>query len=419
MNHSALCQDCFAVFTVESRCPKCRGPRVVSHPELTKLSIAHMDCDAFYASIEKRDNPKLRDKPLIIGGGRRGVVSTACYIARIKGVHSAMPMFKALKLCPEAIVLPPRISDYAKVSAEIRTFMQELTPAIEPLSLDEAFLDLTGTEKLHGTSPAVTLAKLIRRMENELGVSGSIGLSHNKFLAKLASDLDKPRGFSIIGKAETEAFLAPLPVKKIWGVGKSMQASLEKSGIRTFGHLRRYDRKTLVERYGVMGDRLWHLCWGEDYRNVNASAPVKSISNETTFEEDIDNFDLLDGHIWRLSVQLADRAKAKDKMGRVVTLKVKQSNHKPVTRQITLAEPTQIAEIIYLNVKPLLKDVMGKAPFRLIGVGISGICAVDEISSLGNLLEPDIRKHEQVERATDKIRERFGKGAILKGRALR
>ena len=182
---------------------------MVAHDELGQLSIAHMDCDAFYASVEKRDNPTLRDRPVIVGGGTRGVVSTCCYIARIKGVRSAMPMFQALKLCPEAVVVKPRFPAYLEASRAIRAMMEELTPSIEPLSLDEAFLDLSGTARLHGAPPAVLLARLTKRMEDELGLTGSIGLSHNKFLAKIASDLDKPRGFSVIGRAETESFLKP------------------------------------------------------------------------------------------------------------------------------------------------------------------------------------------------------------------
>ncbi len=392
---------------------------MLAHPELNTLTIAHMDCDAFYASVEKRDNPALRDKPVIIGGGHRGVVSTACYIARIKGVHSAMPMFKALKLCPEAVVIKPRISAYAEVSTQIRALMAELTPAIEPLSLDEAFLDLTGTEKLHGHPPAVMMARLVKRMQDELGISGSVGLSHNKFLAKLASDLDKPKGFSIIGKAETESFLMPLPIKKIWGAGKVMQASLQKDGIRTFADLRRRDRKTLIDRYGTMGDRLWHLSRGEDYRNINASTPVKSISKETTFNDDIKDPDTLDGYIWRLSEQVADRAKAKGQMGKVVTLKVKQSNFKSLTRRITLTDPTQVADVIYSHAKPLLQSVIDKAPFRLIGVGISTLTKAAENDSFGNFLDPDANKREQVERAADQIKQKFGKDAIRKGRSLR
>ena len=198
----------------------------MAHPELFDLSIAHMDCDAFYASVEKRDDPSLRDKPVIIGGGRRGVVSTACYIARIKGVRSAMPMFQALRLCPDAVVVKGRMDAYVAASREIRAMMDDLTPVIEPLSLDEAFIDLTGTARLHGKPPAVMLAGLVKRMEDELGLSGSIGLSHNKFLAKVASDLDKPRGFSVIGAAETVAFLKPQPVSLIWGVGAQSTSAM-------------------------------------------------------------------------------------------------------------------------------------------------------------------------------------------------
>ena len=287
----ALCRDCLHSFTAPTRdrlrCPACGSPRCVAHEELMQLSIAHMDCDAFYASVEKRDDPSLADKPVIIGGGRRGVVSTACYVARIRGVRSAMPMFQALKLCPEAVVIRPRMARYVEVSRQIRAMMEELTPAIEPLSLDEAFLDLTGTARLHGTPPAVQLARLVRRMRDELGVTGSIGLSHNKFLAKIASDLDKPHGFAVIGQAETLAFLGPKPVGLIWGVGAAGQGALDRAGIRTIEDLRRWELSDLVARFGSMGTRLYHLSRGEDRRRVSPHAPVKSVSNETTFFEDI------------------------------------------------------------------------------------------------------------------------------------
>ena len=220
MHMPALCRDCLTIFeTAPKRCSNCGLPRITAHPELFTLSIAHMDCDAFYASVEKRDNPELASKPVIIGGGQRGVVSTACYVARVRGVRSAMPMFQALKLCPEAVVVRPRMDEYVKASKAIRTMMLDLTPAIEPLSLDEAFMDMTGTAKLHGAPPAVMLARLIKRMKDELGLTGSIGLSHNKFLAKVASDLDKPRGYSVIGLAETDDFLRNKPIGLIWGVG--------------------------------------------------------------------------------------------------------------------------------------------------------------------------------------------------------
>lgn len=415
----ALCRDCLTMFDAGRRCPACGRPRILSHPELFDLSIAHMDCDAFYASVEKRDNPELRDKPVIIGGGRRGVVSTACYIARIKGVRSAMPMFQALKLCPDAVVVKGRMGAYAEVSKQIRAMMDEMTPVVEPLSLDEAFLDLTGTARLHGKPPAVMLARLVRRMEDELWISGSIGLSHNKFLAKVASDLDKPRGFSIIGQAETGAFLKDKPVRLIWGVGQQGQAALDKVGIRTFSDLLRWEKADLVARFGSMGERLWHLARGEDFRRVSPNAPVKSISNETTFGEDTADSDILDGHIWRLAESVADRAKAKGKAGRVVTLKLKRANHRTLTRQSQLTDPTQIADRIYRTARLLLDHVGDEGPYRLIGVGLSHIADAEGADAGGDLLDPQAQQRAEAERASDEIRSRFGSDAIMKGRALR
>jgi len=415
----ALCRDCLATFDTARRCPTCGGPRVLSHPELFELSIAHMDCDAFYASVEKRDDPSLADKPVIIGGGRRGVVSTACYIARIKGVRSAMPMFQALKLCPEAVVIRPRGSHYADVSRDIRAMMQELTPSIEPLSLDEAFLDLTGTARLHGHPPAVMLARLIKRMEAELGLSGSIGLSHNKFLAKIASDLDKPRGFSVIGKAETEAFLEDKPVRMIWGVGAAAQQALERAGIRSFADLRRWDKRDLEARFGGFGARLWHLSRGQDTRRVAPNAPMKSISNETTFFEDTANPDILDGHLWRLAEKVADRAKAKGLAGRVVTLKLKRANHRLLTRRLSLTDPTQMADRVYRTARQLVDQLGDEGPYRLIGVGLSDLAGAGGADRTGDLLDPDAARRAGAERATDAIREKFGRDAIVKGRALR
>lgn len=378
-----------------------------------------MDCDAFYASVEKRDNPAYRDVPLIVGGGTRGVVSTCCYIARIKGVRSAMPMFQALKLCPEATVVKPRMSVYVAVSREIRAMMEALTPAIEPLSLDEAFLDLTGTARLHGASPAVLLARLVRDMEEKLGITGSIGLSHNKFLAKIASDIDKPRGFSVIGRAETEAFLEPKPVSVIWGVGAASRAALEKAGIRTIADLKRWDRVDLTARFGSMGDRLWHLSRGLDARRVSRDEPVKSISKETTFTADIADRDLLKGHLWRLAEQVSDRAKARDLAGRTVTLKLKSAEFASITRRHSLPSPTQTCDRIYREAEALLAAYKEAGPFRLIGVGIADLCPDAQAETTGDLLDPDAGKRAAAEAATDKIRAKFGHDAIIRGRALR
>ena len=389
------------------------------HPELFTLSIAHMDCDAFYASVEKRDNPELASKPVIIGGGQRGVVSTACYVARVRGVKSAMPMFQALKLCPEAVVVRPRMEEYVKASKAIRAMMQDLTPAIEPLSLDEAFMDMTGTNKLHGAPPAVMLAKLIKRMKGELGLTGSIGLSHNKFLAKVASDLNKPRGFSVIGKAETNSFLLDKPIGLIWGVGAVAKESLGKAGIQTFSDLLRWDRQDLNQRFGSLGDRLWHLARGHDLRRVTSDSPVKSISNETTFFEDTSDSDILDGHIWRLAEKVSDRAKARDLAGRVVTLKLKRKDHKSLSRRVTLRDPTQIADRIYRTARDLFDQVGPQGPYRLIGVGLSDLVGDADSDLTSDLLDPNAAKRTKAERATDAIRAKFGSDAIVKGRSLR
>ncbi len=415
----ALCLDCLTPFDSGRRCPSCGRPRLVSHPELFSLSIAHMDCDAFYASVEKRDNPDLRDKPVIVGGGRRGVVTTACYIARIKGVRSAMPMFQATRLCPEAVIVKPRMSVYVEVSQHVRAMMDELTPVVEPLSLDEAFMDLSGTQRLHGAPPALMLARLVRRMQDELGISGSIGLSHNKFLAKIASDIDKPRGFSVIGAGDTMDFLRDKPVSLIWGVGETTRENLDKAGIRTFSDLLRWDKTDLTARFGGMGDRLWHLARGQDRRRVSANAPVRGISNETTFGADTASAEVLDGHIWRLSEKVAARAKAKGIAGRVVTLKLKHANHKLATRRVSLREPTQIADKVYRTARDLFDQSGLTGPFRLLGVGLSDLVDEAQADLSGDLLDPGAAARAGAERAMDQLRKRFGKDAVVKGRSLR
>jgi DNA polymerase-4 len=383
------------------------------------LTIAHMDCDAFYASVEKRDNPDLANKPVIIGGGHRGVVSTACYIARIRGVRSAMPMFQARKLCPDAVIIKPRMSVYAQVSKDIRAMMEDLTPAIEPLSLDEAFLDLSGTARLHGAPPAVMLARLVRRMKTELGVTGSIGLSHNKFLAKIASDQDKPNGFFVIGRGDTETFLRDQPIRLIWGVGSATQDALDRAGIRTIRDLLRWDKQDLTSRFGSMGARLWHLARGQDRRSVTRHAPIKSISNETTLFEDVADRDLLDGYLWRMCEKVSDRAKAKELAGRVAVLKLKTSKHQIITRRVTLRDATQMADTLYRATSALFQQVPDGTAYRLIGAGLSDLCAATESDRSGDLLDPNAKKRSEAERASDAIRKKFGADAIIKGRSLR
>ena len=419
---SGFCRDCLAPAPdAATRCPACRSSRLLRHPELGSLSIAHVDCDAFYAAVEKRDDPSLRDRPVIVGGGRRGVVTTACYIARIDGARSAMPMYQALKLCPDAVVVRPDMAKYAAVSREIRARMEALTPAVEPLSLDEAFLDLSGTERVHGEPPARALARLARAIREEIGITVSVGLSHCKFLAKIASDLDKPRGFSVIGRAESVDFLDPLPVSAIWGVGGTLGRKLKADGLLTVGDLRRAEEATLIRRYGSMGRRLHALSHARDARRVDPRSPAKSISNETTFGEDIGARDLLEAHLWRLSEKVAARCKAKGVEGRTVTLKLKGPDFRLLTRARTLDAPTQMADAIFRSARASLAGVGEGRAWRLIGVGVSALSAAAEDTggAATDLFDPDAPRRAQAERAVDRIRARFGDAAVRKGRAWR
>jgi DNA polymerase-4 len=413
-----FCRDCLAdIVAEEPRCAKCRSPRLVRHEELNKLSIAHIDCDAFYAAVEKRDDPSLADVPLIIGGGTRGVVSTCCYIARIRGVRSAMPMFKALKLAPDAVVIPPNMAKYAGVGKQVREKMLSYTPSVQPISIDEAFLDLGGTEKLHSSSPAKTLAKLIAEIEKDIGITASVGLAPNKYLAKVASDLQKPKGYSVIGAAEAKAFLAPKPVSLIWGVGKAFEDKLSAHGIQTIGQLQTMDRNTLMARYGSMGSRLYFLSRGEDMRNVETNDESKSISAETTFNKDIKEADELSGILWQLSERVARRAKKENVEGHTVTLKLKTTDFKSRTRSQSLQDATQLAHRIYDVAHPLLlKEATGVA-FRLIGVGISNL--QDATHEDYQTLDMKQTAQTKAELAIDSIRAKFGKDAVEKGLALK
>ena len=411
----AFCRDCFTPLRAAwRRCQACGSPRVLRHPELHQLSIAHIDCDAFYAAVEKRDNPELADKPVIIGGGVRGVVSTACYVARIRGVKSAMPMFKALKLCPEAVVIKPDMAKYAEAGRHVRRLMMDVTPLVQPLSIAEAFLDLTGTSRLHGMSPALTLAHLIARIQTDVGISASVGLSHNKFLAKLASDLEKPRGFSVLGKAETLGFLAAKPVGFIWGVGKAMQDHLAKDGITMIGQLQSMDKVELMRRYASMGVRLYHLSRGEDDRHVSADDQSKSISAETTFNTDISDRAELERILWPLAEKVSRRAKAEGVAGQTVVLKLKTADFKLRTRNASLADPTLLANRIYDAAIPLLQREATGTAFRLIGVGISGLAPAQPEQET-ETLDASTAARAKAELAVDKIRDKFGKAAVGRG----
>jgi DNA polymerase-4 len=412
---TAFCRDCLTdAAETAKRCPACGSPRLVRHAQLNTLTVAHVDCDAFYATIEKRDDPALLDRPVIVGGGKRGVVATCCYVARTYGVRSAMPMFKALALCPQAAVVKPNMAKYAGVGRQVRDAMLALTPQVEPLSIDEAFLDLSGTERLHGMSAAKMLARFAANIEHDLGITISVGLSANKFLAKIASDLDKPRGFAVIGPSEAMSFLAPKPVGFIYGVGAVSAAKLAADGYRLVADLQRADRHDLMRRYGEEGVRLWHLARGIDRRRVDPVRETKSISAETTFFKDIGELRPLEQHLWELTEKVSARLKASHLAGSTVTLKLKSGDFKLRTRARSLGHPTQLAARIFAAGRDLLRHEVGAARFRLIGIGVSHLeeTTGDDLSDLID------RRGAQAEHAVDKLRSKFGKDAVVKGLAL-
>ena len=413
---SGFCRECFAAGE-GARCAACASPRMLRHAELDRLSIAHIDCDAFYASVEKRDDPSLKDKPVIVGGGRRGVALTCCYVARLYGVRSAMPMFKALRACPQAVVIKPRMAKYASVAREVREMMRTLTPLVEPVSLDEAYLDLSGTERLMHASPALTLARLAARIEREIGITVSVGLSFNKFLAKQASEIDKPRGFAVIGRAGIREFLAPRPVSTILGVGKAMQAKLADAGLNTIGDLQRETPEDLMRRFGAMGARLARLAVGDDDRPVDPEGETKSVSAETTFNEDLRKLDELEHELWPLCEKVSRRLKAAGLAGRTVTLKLKTDDFRIRTRAESLPHATQLAEVIYRDARELLAKEADGTAFRLIGVGLSHFDA-PEVADPPDLLDRRPGQVRAIETAIDKVRAKFGEASIGKGRGL-
>ena len=413
-----LCRDCFSwgAANKKNTCYFCGSPKLINHNEINQLGIAHIDCDAFYASVEKRDNKSLVDKPLIIGGSSRGVVATACYIARIYGVHSAMPMFKALKACPNAVVIKPDMSKYSDVSKQVRKLMLEVTPLVEPVSIDEAFLDLSGTERLHQASPAETLVRLASKIHNEIGITVSIGLSYNKFLAKVASDINKPKGFSMIGKIEAKDFLSERSISDIKGVGKQLQRRLICDGISKIKHLQSRDTSELIRKYGKIGITLSRFSNGIDNRPVNPRIIAKSISTETTFDIDVTGLNDLKPIFWKLCEELSKRMKSKSKSGRVITLKFKTSDFKTFTRRKTLNAPTQLAEMLYQTTSDILRQE-AKKQFRLLGISASDLYESQDADN-DDFLDLKFNKAKSLEKTIDNIRKKLGSDIIKKGRAL-
>jgi DNA polymerase IV len=407
-----FCRDCLAdAAPYDRRCSACGSPRLARHAELETLSVAHIDCDAFYAAVEKRDDPSLAAEPVIVGGGKRGVVAAACYVARIYGVRSAMPMFQALRLCPHAKVIRPNMEKYVKAGREVRHMMRALTPVVEPLSIDEAFLDLSGTARLHGMSPAKALARFAAEVESKLRITVSIGLSCNKFLAKVASDLDKPRGFAVLSLNDAPTFLADKPVGFIFGVGAVSAARYARDGFHRISDLQRAGESELTRRYGEEGRRLSQLARGVDARKVDATRETKSVSAETTFERDIADFRTLERMLWGLSEEVSARLKQKELAGATVTLKLKTADFKIRTRARSLETSTQLAGRIFAAARSLLERETDGTQFRLLGVGVSAIVTADEADP-ADLVDG---RAALAEYAVDNLRARFGDAVLVRG----
>jgi DNA polymerase-4 len=415
----ALCRDCCTILADAAlACPRCRPGRVVAHAQLFRLTIAHVDCDAFYASVEKRDRPELASRPVIVGGGVRGVVSAACYVARMYGVKSAMPMFKALKACPDAVVIRPDFSKYSKASRAIRTLMDELTPLVVPLSIDEAVLDLAGTEALHGAPPAVVLARFARRVEQEVGITVSIGLAANRLMGKIAAGRNKPRGFAVIGADEARSFLANEPVRLLPGIGPALARRLGTLGITRLGQLQMLTDRDAMQRLGEDGPALVRRARGEDARSVHPGHETKSVSAETTFATDLTSIPDLERHLWRLAEKLARRLKGQDLAAAGVVLKLKTTSFASRTRAARLAAPTVLPDRLFGAARELLAREATGTAFRLIGIGANPLAPRDQADH-GDLADTETPRMAAAQAAIDSLRDRFGENSVIKGRALR
>ena len=416
---STVCRDCYAYSDIDNAaCSNCGSGRLVRHERLDDCSIAHIDCDAFFAALEKRDHPELIDKPVIVGGGRRGVVATCCYIARLNGVRSAMPMFQALKACPEAIVMPPRREVYSKASAEIKDKLLALTPQVQMMSIDEAYLDLNGTETVHAAKPAQVLSRLASEVRQDIGITISIGLSDNKFLAKTASEIDKPIGFAALHSSEAKAFFAPKSISDLHGVGAKMADRLARDNFRTIADLQAKPREELIRRYGESGKFLFDRIRGIDNRPVQTGADRKSVSAERTFDRDIGGLKALEDWLWIVCDDTSRRAKLGDYEGSTITLKLKTNAFKTISRSTSLLAPTQLAQVLFRTALPLLqKEVQTGNTYRLIGIGLSNLSPAR--GDFQDLVDPTIGKRAKAERASDLARNKFGKHAVTTGRAIR
>lgn len=385
--------------------------------------IIHVDMDAFFASVEMRDNPQYRDKPVIIGGDPRrdvrSVVSTASYEARKFGVHSAMPLMQAYRLCPQGIFLRGNMARYGEVSRQIMQIFARYTPLVEPLSVDEAFLDVSGCEGLFGP-PVAIAARIQEDIEQELQLTASVGVAPNKFLAKLASDLEKPRGFTVIRPDEVEAVLTPLPVEKLWGVGEKTAVKLRSMGIDTVGQLASLPENLLTAAFGKMGAALRYLARGEDCRTVETSRAAKSISRETTFPRDVTDMDRLRTVILELADDVACTLRASQFLAGTVTLKLRYGNFETLTRQGPLPAPACLTMPIYNKALELLAKVnlQGRG-IRLIGVGTGGLVNSQGSRQLSFFEDPGLAKEEKIAEAIDRVSARYGSGVVKRAALIK
>lgn len=380
--------------------------------------IIHVDMDAFYASVEIRERPELAARPVIVGGRpeSRGVVAAANYIARRYGVHSAMPVGAAVRLCPDAVILPPRHSLYAEVSRQIHDIFQRYTPQVEPLALDEAFLDVTASEKLFGAAPVIALA-IKQAILDELHLVASVGVGPNKYIAKLASDINKPDGFVVVAEEEVQGFLTPLPISRLWGVGKVAARTFEKLGIQTVGQLRHYSPALLRQHFGSSGEQFLRLAKGIDERPVVSEQEAKSISNETTFAVDISDPAVVKEWLHALTEQVGWRLRAHGLKGRTVQIKVRFADFTTLTRAQSLSDVTDITAEIWQVVQHLFTTRLPRPlpPLRLVGIGVSNF-GEEEGRQEDLFASSSLHTQRKLDSLLDEIHSRFGKFAVSRGK---
>lgn len=388
------------------------------NPQTKHRQIIHVDMDAFYASVEQRDDPALKGRPVVVGGNpnSRGVVSTASYEARKAGIHSAMPLAEARRRCPQAIFLPVNGKKYRQVSQQIREIFLTYTPLVEPLSLDEAFLDVTGSTKLFGAAEEIALT-IKQRIQNELNLCASVGVANNKFLAKLASDLEKPNGFVVVNPDSVQEFLDPLPVNRIWGVGEKMLQRLDRLNIHTVYDLRMVDQALLIRLFGSWGNQIYCLARGIDDRPVESIREAKSIGRETTFAYDLADRETLETILLELACDVGQSLRREQLKGKTITLKIRYEDFRTLSRSHTLSQATHLEDVIYTEARQLLSEISLQQPLRLIGITVSNLMNQEEGQL--SLFDESYQDQEKLVKVIDSILEKYGEKSIIRARLLR